>query len=136
MEARDFRNLTEAYYQVYEQQLDEAPFQTAASNIRKFRREEVDLILSHLLDEGYANTPESAEAIMENMSEGWRDSILEKFISPYEVKPSNLQGHSPATKAMQKSDDLQRTEPGSERQRKQTIRSQQLNRMFQAARQA
>lgn len=27
-----------------------------------------DLILSHLLDEGYANTPEDAEIIMENLS--------------------------------------------------------------------
>jgi len=41
--------------------------------------EQVDLyniILSHLLDEGYAETIESAEAIMVNMSEEWRDSIL------------------------------------------------------------
>jgi hypothetical protein len=36
-----------------------------------------DIILSHLLDEGYADTQESAEAIMVNMSEEWRDSIVE-----------------------------------------------------------
>jgi len=35
-----------------------------------------DIILSHLLDEGYAETIESAEAIMVNMSEDWRESIL------------------------------------------------------------
>jgi hypothetical protein len=35
-----------------------------------------DIILSHLLDEGYAETPESAEAIMVNMSEEWRNSII------------------------------------------------------------
>jgi hypothetical protein len=35
-----------------------------------------DIILSHLLDEGYAETPEAAEAIMGNMSEEWRQSIL------------------------------------------------------------
>ena len=35
-----------------------------------------DFILSHLLDEGYAETPEAAEAIMVNMSEEWRQSIL------------------------------------------------------------
>lgn len=35
-----------------------------------------DIILSHLLDEGYAETPEAAESIMVNMSEEWRDSIL------------------------------------------------------------
>jgi len=36
-----------------------------------------DIILSHLLDEGYAETPQGAEAIMVNMSEEWRDSIIE-----------------------------------------------------------
>ena len=36
-----------------------------------------DIILSHLLDEGYAETPEAAEAIMVNMSEEWRDSIID-----------------------------------------------------------
>ena len=35
-----------------------------------------DIILSHLLDEGYAETQEAAEAIMVNMSEEWRNSIL------------------------------------------------------------
>ena len=36
-----------------------------------------DLIKGHLLDEGYANTEEAALAIMANMSEDWRQSILE-----------------------------------------------------------
>jgi hypothetical protein len=35
-----------------------------------------DIILSHLLDEGYAETPEAAEAIMVNMSEEWRNNII------------------------------------------------------------
>jgi hypothetical protein len=35
-----------------------------------------DIIFSHLLDEGYAETPEAAEAIMVNMSADWRDAIL------------------------------------------------------------
>jgi hypothetical protein len=35
-----------------------------------------DIILSHLLDEGYADTQQAAEAIMVNMSEEWRDSIV------------------------------------------------------------
>ena len=38
-----------------------------------------DIILSHLIDEGYADTFESAEAIMVNMSEEWRQSIVEDF---------------------------------------------------------
>jgi len=38
-----------------------------------------DVILEHLITEGYADTNESALAIMGNMSEDWRESIVEKF---------------------------------------------------------
>ena len=48
--------------------------------VRKGKQEEsfdlYDLVLAHLIDEGYADTFESAEAIMVNMSEEWRDSII------------------------------------------------------------
>ena len=36
-----------------------------------------DIILSHLIDEGYADTEEAAERIMVNMSEEWKETILE-----------------------------------------------------------
>lgn len=52
----------------------------AALNVARKMKEEVDVydvILSHLLDEGYADSVESAEKIMVNMSEGWRDEIIE-----------------------------------------------------------
>ena len=54
-----------------------------------------DIILSHLLDEGYADTQEAAEAIMVNMSEDWRESIiLEQSL------PSNYTDYkSPAVQA-------------------------------------
>ena len=48
------------------------------------RKENVDLydiILSHLIDEGYAETPESALAIMGNMSEDWMGSIVEEMFN-------------------------------------------------------
>ena len=35
-----------------------------------------DYMMEYLIDEGYANTNESALVIMANMSEGWRESIL------------------------------------------------------------
>jgi hypothetical protein len=41
--------------------------------------ESYNLILSHLLDEGYADTQESAEVIMVNMSENWMESICEGY---------------------------------------------------------
>jgi hypothetical protein len=49
--------------------------------ITKTQREQVDLydlILLHLLDEGYTNSIEGAEVILENMSEGWIESIMEE----------------------------------------------------------
>ena len=52
----------------------------------KTQKEQVDLydiILSHLLDEGYADTQEAAEAIMVNMSEDWRESIIEAVDPDY-----------------------------------------------------
>ena len=45
-----------------------------------------DIILSHLLDEGYAETQEQAEVIMVNMSEDWRESIVEEVLDE-EITP-------------------------------------------------
>jgi len=50
-----------------------------AMTLKGFHREEIDLydvVFSHLLDEGYAETEEAAAAIMVNMSEEWRESIM------------------------------------------------------------
>jgi len=46
-------------------------------NEQKEQTDLYDIILSHLLDEGYAETQEAAEAIMVNMGEEWRESIFE-----------------------------------------------------------
>jgi hypothetical protein len=51
-----------------------------------------DIILSHLLDEGYADTQEAAEAIMVNMSEDWRESIVEGIAD----RAANAVGHQRA----------------------------------------
>ncbi len=45
-----------------------------------------DVILSHLIDEGYADTFEAAEAIMVNMSEDWRESIMEEVLDEGQKK--------------------------------------------------
>jgi hypothetical protein len=63
------------------------------------QKEQVDLydiILSHLLDEGYAETPESAEVIMVNMSEEWRENIMEREYGPDEKLPGS--GLTPSRK--------------------------------------
>ena len=52
----------------------------AAKRAESLNKEQVDLydiILSHLLDEGYASTEESADKIILNMSESWFEEILE-----------------------------------------------------------
>ena len=54
----------------------------AGAVLAKLRKEETDLfdvILEHLVAEGYADTNKSALAIMANMSEEWRQSILEGY---------------------------------------------------------
>ena len=64
----------------------------AGTFVRKMREDVdvYDIILSHLLDEGYANSVENAEVIMVNMSEDWRNEILEAKVeaekSPEEKK--------------------------------------------------
>lgn len=40
-----------------------------------------DIIKGYLLDEGYADTEQAAEAIMVNMSEDWRESIVEEVLN-------------------------------------------------------
>jgi hypothetical protein len=57
---------------------------SGASKVASRMSEEVDvydIILSYLLDEGYAETSEAAEKIMVNMSEEWRDEIIEATYS-------------------------------------------------------
>jgi len=48
--------------------------------IRKEDFDLYDLILAHLVTEGFAETPEAAVAIMTNMSEAWVDSIVDYYI--------------------------------------------------------
>jgi hypothetical protein len=56
---------------------------------RRIVQEETDLydiIFSYLLDEGYAETSEAAEAIMVNMSEEWRESNVEEVFDEEKKK--------------------------------------------------
>ena len=48
-----------------------------------------DLVLSHLLDEGYADTNENALVIMANMSEEWRENIIEQQTDPLKTAAEN-----------------------------------------------
>ena len=54
-------------------------FKTVAGGVQSLMQSHdlYDTILSHLMNEGYADTVENAESIMANMSEEWRESIME-----------------------------------------------------------
>jgi hypothetical protein len=86
---REFKRVSDEHLKKYRS--GELPFQKQkkADQAQEFlkkhprkkrtQKEQVDLydiILSHLLDEGYAETPEAAEVIMVNMGEEWRESIV------------------------------------------------------------
>jgi hypothetical protein len=66
--------------------------------VRKEETDLYDIILSHLIDEGYADTEQAAEAIMVNMSEDWRESIVEQIVyggvkttdTPADSKPKTM----------------------------------------------
>lgn len=46
--------------------------------LKQLRKEDYEFILSYLIDEGYTDDLESAEIILENMSEEWLDEVLEE----------------------------------------------------------
>jgi hypothetical protein len=98
---------------------------------KKNTNEELDIQewVEALIEEGY-NLDEYSD------DELYEAYLKEAFISPYKSRPSynNPQGHSPAMKALQKSDELQKTEPGSTRQKDQTRRAGHLAKMFKAGR--
>ena len=81
----------------------------ATYNRNKTQKEEFDIydiILSHLIDEGYADTFESAEAIMVNMSEDWRESICEAILEYQPFKDKRKRVKSKVKKLeSQKSED-------------------------------
>lgn len=49
------------------------------NKIVPFHREELEYLISHLLDEGYATNLESAENIVLHMSEGWKTDVLKSL---------------------------------------------------------
>ena len=64
-------------------EIKDAPYQSKGNYNAHLSKEEFDLfdvVLEHLLAEGYADTEQAAEAIMVNMSEEWRVSIVEEVL--------------------------------------------------------
>jgi len=69
-----------------------------------------DIIKGHLLDEGYADTEQAALAIMANMSEEWRQDIIEQSLGGYQApttlfarrEPGEATAFSSGTKSKQR----------------------------------
>lgn len=71
-------------------------------------KDEYEAVISYLIDEGYAKTVDSAERIMESMSEEWQDQILNEM--PFQIytykngqrvnvgKPYNFDPNNPESK--------------------------------------
>jgi hypothetical protein len=65
---------------------------------KEVKEDVYQIILSYLLDEGYADNAHSAVAIMGNMSEEWRESIVEQIVyggvkttdTPADSKPKTM----------------------------------------------
>jgi len=96
-------------------------------------------ILEYMLETGIANNIVSAEAIYNHASDEFLAEIEEGYVDPFKsptnAHPRGSMGSlSPAMKMMKKSDQLRGSEEGSKRQKKQTKASQQMNRVFQSAR--
>lgn len=82
-----------------EKQASESPTKSPAKKKKKLEfevRENVyDLVLSHLLDEGYCDSQDSAIKMMAAMSQDWIDTVVEKFSmadtsKPQSPKPTTL----------------------------------------------
>lgn len=65
-----------------------------------------DIILAHLLDEGYAETVENAEAIMVNMSEEWVGSIVEEALELNEATYGTKKGRHELSMKIHKGEDI------------------------------
>lgn len=98
-------------------------------------------IVGYMVEKGIAPDEESAGLIYDNATPEFLAEIEEGYVNPFKAptnsKPKGSMGSlSPAMKMMKKSDQLRGSEEGSKRQKMQTKAAQQMQRNFQAARNA
>lgn len=54
----------------------------AKQQMRQNQAENYDIVIAHLLDEGYCDSQDSAIKMMAAMSQDWIDAIVEEFVDP------------------------------------------------------
>ncbi len=124
MNSKDYRNIREAYLNVYNDDLtEEQEFKSWVTELldegydlsdytwdemydiyNKVSYDLYDIILSHLIDEGYADTEQTAEAIMVNMSEEWKEIIVVEDIESRRemLKQQRIQQRTSSTEAQKR----------------------------------
>ena len=124
MNSKDYRNIREAYLDVYNDDLrEEQEFKCWVTELLDegydlsdytwdemydiYNKESYDLydiILSHLIDEGYADTQEAAESIMVNMSEEWKEIVVVEDIESRRemLKQQRIQQRISSTEAQKR----------------------------------
>jgi len=124
MNSKDYRNIREAYLNVYNDDLrEEQEFKSWVTELLDegydlsdytwdemydiYNKESYDLydiILSHLIDEGYADTQEAAESIMVNMSEEWKEIVVVEDIESRRemLKQQRIQQRTSSTEAQKR----------------------------------
>ncbi len=100
-----------------------------------------DIVLEYLIIEGYADTNEAALAIMRNMSEDWRESIVEEVIDEAYVDykkgklPSGrtpqqaAQGRSELLNARERNRPLGKLDGNYSRQQNQNTRTKEMDKL-------
>jgi hypothetical protein len=75
-----------------------------------------DVVLEHLLDEGYADTEEAATVIMANMSEEWREEILDEAgrLTSSNDQQASWYAYKYGNKSKPKSDKKIASQPGGQ----------------------
>jgi hypothetical protein len=74
-----------------------------------------DVVKGYLIGEGYADTEEAALAIMINMSEEWRESIVEERapgVKPYKAGPTQAEVRADAKRASKKKTEKDKDKEG------------------------
>lgn len=112
MDQLNFRNMLLAYHAVHDEVLcesmDELGFFDESSTLPQMKSKKAsvnleskneeyelyELVLEHLLDEGYTDSIEGAVAILENMSDEWLEEIIEareEGVKPYRPNPTQAE---------------------------------------------
>ena len=77
MNSKEYREFLESYIGIYEQPVDDHYYSYEQEGEELSENDLFNYFLEYLVSEGYADTNDAAIVIMANMSEDWKQSIIE-----------------------------------------------------------